>query len=516
MKKTLVIALALVVALASCANPTLAAFGEVAEGAKPALARPESRAISLTAPDAYEQDDYQSNAKAIATTGALQEHNFYDDAYDWYSFAATAGKVYVIESFVSGYTDTTLTVYDGSTQKAYNDDKATSDYGSKISFTAPLTKTYTVKCYSYGGAKGSNLGYSISVTGPTATTAYSVTYNANGATSGTVPVDTATYASGATVTTKLNTGNLAKTGYLFSGWNTNATGTGTTYAPGAAFTMGSANVTLYAKWTASSSGGTFTENLSLPVAVRDYYRSAYGLSGSALKTALKNIVTSTHTIKTYTGLWTMYQSTDVAPNGKVWDMYSSTSSDGTSAAYWFTFVVDQDTGSGSVEGEYYNREHTWPNSTFGGTANAAAYADGHSLTPTDKIVNNRRSNYSYGEVGTATWTSLNGSKLGSARTGLGYTGTVFEPISFYKGDHARMHFYQALRYYGDSKFLSCAWAASGAKLLPWYDAMLRSWASADPVSAKEIARNNAVQAWQGNRNPFIDYPELIGLLSLTE
>ena len=43
-----------------------------------------------------------------------------------------------------------------------------------------------------------------------------------------MPVDTATYASGATVTTKLNTGNLAKTGYLFSGWNTNATGTGTT------------------------------------------------------------------------------------------------------------------------------------------------------------------------------------------------------------------------------------------------------------------------------------------------
>ncbi|MBN1241403.1 MAG: endonuclease [Spirochaetales bacterium] len=439
MKKTLVIALALAFAFASCANPTLAAFGEGSESAKPALAQPESRAISLTAPDAWEQDDYQSNAKAIAVTGALQEHNFYDDAYDWYSFAGTAGKVYVIESFVSGYTDTTLTVYDGSTQKAYNDDKTSTNYGSRISFTAPLTKTYTIKCYSYGGAKGSNLGYTISVTG-----------------------------------------------------------SGTTPPP------------------PPPPSGTFTENTALPLAVRDYYRSAYGLSGTALKTALKNIVTSTHSIKTYTGLWTMFQSTDKAPNGKVWDMYSSTSSDGTSAAYWFTFVVDQDPGSGSTEGEYYNREHTWPNSTFGGTSNAAAYADGHSLTPTDKIVNSRRSNYAYGEVGTATWTSRNGSKLGSARTGLGYSGTVFEPISFYKGDHARMHFYQALRYYGDSKFLSCAWAASGAKLLPWYDTMLRSWAASDPVSAKEIARNNAVQAWQGNRNPFIDYPELIGLLSLTQ
>lgn len=435
MKKILVIAAAFAFAFASCANPTLTAFGEGAVAVKPPLARPESRAISLTVADAYEQDDYQSDAKPIATTGAVQEHNFYDDAYDWYSFAAAAGSVYVLETFVSGYTDTTLTVYDGSTQKAYNDDKAASDYGSKISFTAPLTKTYTVKCYSYGGAKGSNLGYSISVTGPGA---------------------------------------------------------------------------------APPPSGTFTENTALPLAVRDYYRSAYGLSGAALKTALKNIVTSTHTIKNYTGLWTMYQSTDVAPNGKVWDMYSSTSSDGTTAAYWFTFVVDQDTGTGSVEGEYYNREHTWPNSTFGGTANAAAYADGHSITPTDKIVNSRRSNYAYGEVGTATWTSLNGSKLGSARVGLGFTGTVFEPISFYKGDHARMHFYQAIRYYGDTRFLACDWANAGAKLKTWYDAMLRSWASADPVSTKERARNDAVQAWQGNRNPFIDYPELIGLLSLTE
>ena len=46
--------------------------------------------------------------------------------------------------------------------------------------------------------------------------------------------------------------------------------------------------------------------------------------------------------------------------------------------------------------------------------------------------------------------------------------------------------------------------------------MLRTWAANDPVSAKEIARNNAVQAYQHNRNPFIDYPILIELLDLTE
>lgn len=272
-----------------------------------------------------------------------------------------------------------------------------------------------------------------------------------------------------------------------SGWIATATKTWT--APPLA--VGSAHI-LYVQaadaagnWSTSGSataaieaGGVavFTENLSLPLAVRDYYRSAYGLSGAELKAALRDIVTSTHTVKTYTGLWTMYQTTDVAPNGSVWDMYSSTSSDGSSAAYWFTFVEDQDPGSGTTEGLFYNREHSWPNNTFGAESNAAAYADGHSIVPTDKIVNNYRSNYAYGEVGTATWTSMNGSRLGAARVGLGFSGTVFEPIAFYKGDFARMHFYQAIRYYEDPLFASCDWANPGAKLKAWYDDMLRAWA----------------------------------------
>lgn len=84
------------------------------------------------------------------------------------------------------------------------------------------------------------------------TTAYRVTYNGNGNTGGTVPVDAATYANGATVTVKANTGTLVKTGFTFAGWNTAADGSGTTYpATGSAtFLMGGANVTLFAKWTA--------------------------------------------------------------------------------------------------------------------------------------------------------------------------------------------------------------------------------------------------------------------------
>ncbi len=77
---------------------------------------------------------------------------------------------------------------------------------------------------------------------------YTVTYNDNGSTSGSVPVDTTGYEVGQTVTVSGNTGNLAKTDCTFAGWNTQAGGDGTDYAPGKTFSMGSSNVTLYAKW----------------------------------------------------------------------------------------------------------------------------------------------------------------------------------------------------------------------------------------------------------------------------
>jgi uncharacterized repeat protein (TIGR02543 family) len=79
--------------------------------------------------------------------------------------------------------------------------------------------------------------------------AYSVVYDGNGAASGSVPVDTGAYKAEATVTVLDNTGGLAKTGYIFSGWNTAADGTGTNYVAGASLTIASSDVTLYAQWT---------------------------------------------------------------------------------------------------------------------------------------------------------------------------------------------------------------------------------------------------------------------------
>jgi uncharacterized repeat protein (TIGR02543 family) len=80
------------------------------------------------------------------------------------------------------------------------------------------------------------------------TITYTVSYNGNGNSGGTVPTDSNTYVEGASVSVRLNSGNLVRTGYSFVGWNTSADGTGTDRAAGSNFSMGAANIVLYAKW----------------------------------------------------------------------------------------------------------------------------------------------------------------------------------------------------------------------------------------------------------------------------
>jgi hypothetical protein len=115
-------------------------------------------------------------------------------------------------------------------------------------FTSPVI-------YTIVAADTSTQDYVVTVTAAPA--ARTVTYNANGATSGTVPVDGTAYLAGQIVTVLGNTGTLARTGWTFGGWNTAASGSGTTYAPSSTFVMGSADVTLYAFWI--SDGSTWTQ-----------------------------------------------------------------------------------------------------------------------------------------------------------------------------------------------------------------------------------------------------------------
>ena len=75
-----------------------------------------------------------------------------------------------------------------------------------------------------------------------------------------MPTDGNSYPAGTTVTAAANTGSLANTGYTFSGWNTQANGSGTAYAPGGTFAMGGGNVTLYAQWAPNTYTVTFDKS----------------------------------------------------------------------------------------------------------------------------------------------------------------------------------------------------------------------------------------------------------------
>lgn len=225
-----------------------------------------------------------------------------------------------------------------------------------------------------------------------------------------------------------------------------------------------------------------------------YYDGAEGKRGAALKTALHRII-SDHDQRTYKELWTDFLETDRRDDGCVWDMYSSSTD--------FAFQRDQ-CGNYKYEGDCYNREHSMPKSWFNDAY--PMYTDLFHLYPTDGYVNNRRSNYPFGETKGERYKSEGGfSKLGNC-TYPGYTGVVFEPNDEYKGDFARTYFYMVTCYEDrvsgwDSDMLNrTAYPAFAA----WAVEMLLEWSREDPVSQKEVDRNNAVYRIQGNRNPFID------------
>ena len=254
-------------------------------------------------------------------------------------------------------------------------------------------------------------------------------------------------------------------------------------------------------------GDTPTPQDTVPQAIQSYYRNASNKKGYALRVAMHNIIRD-YNAMSYNGLWNAFQTTDKRPdNNKVWDIYSDRP--GSTAAYYFTFGSDQ-CGNYSGEGDCYNREHTVPKSWFGGSS-APMYTDLFHLYPTDGFVNSKRSNLPIGKVTNATWTSTNGSKVGTSNIS-GYSGQVFEPIDSFKGDFARIYFYMAVCYMDENLGVETQSNFSGGDLKPWAIQLLLQWDAMDPVSQKEINRNNAVYELQQNRNPFVDYPELVGMI----
>ena len=260
-----------------------------------------------------------------------------------------------------------------------------------------------------------------------------------------------------------------------------------------------------------------TPAASLPA----YYEDLQGKSGKSLFDAVHVVAKEGYSSLGYDGLWGAYKKTDMRDNGKIWDMYSDCS---------WTVGSDQ-CGSYSSECDCYNREHSIPKSWFGGSKSGPG-CDIFQVVPTDGYVNNRRSNYAFGEVSSASYT-YDGAKLGSAKsititggntiagntgTSVSCSGTVFEPRDEYKGDFARGYFgtmikwangdYTAFTTGDGSKIFSSNYSTGAFGLTKYGVALLMKWHRQDPVSQKEVDRNNGIQQTQGNRNPFIDYPYL--------
>ena len=241
-----------------------------------------------------------------------------------------------------------------------------------------------------------------------------------------------------------------------------------------------------------------------------YYDGAAGLTGAALKTKLASIITNGHSAKSYDNLFTGYPSTDTDKyyenDGSVLDMYTEKPSSADS--YNFQHGVKK-CGNYSSEGDCYNREHIIPQSFF--SEQLPMRGDIHFVTPTDGKVNGMRSNYPFGVITSPTYKSSNDSKLGPNST-TGYSGTVFEPINEFKGDIARMVLYFITRYESKLSGFSTGNMLGGSAfpgLQSWELQVLLAWNNADPVSQREIDRNNAAYTYQGNRNPYIDHPEYV-------
>ncbi|MBO5787183.1 MAG: endonuclease [Bacteroidaceae bacterium] len=248
----------------------------------------------------------------------------------------------------------------------------------------------------------------------------------------------------------------------------------------------------------------FTQMLMLLLAVTaaaqsEYYTGIDGTKGGeTLKTALHKLIKNHQQISYGSGkssTWGAFYTTDaVIENGKrrVLDMYSN------EKRYF------GDKGE-AVSG--MNIEHSVAKSWWGGTKNNA-YCDLHHLNPSDQNANSRKSNYPLGELTSVSWD--NGVTFVGKANIDGSSQNAYEPCDEYKGDFARVFMYMFTCY--QDLTWEYTWMnyekSTYPTLKPWAVKLLLKWHKQDPVSEKEINRNNAVQEVQGNRNPYVDYPQL--------
>ena len=275
----------------------------------------------------------------------------------------------------------------------------------------------------------------------------------------------------------------------------------------------------------------------------DYYASIDGTSGKQLLDAIQQVAKIGYRTEDfrYDSCWFAFKHTDIRPDGYIWEIYSDC-----------VFEYEKDrTSATSQTGECkgYNREHAMCQSWFGTTSLAGKEmssskknspgSDIFHIYPASYGMNSRRGNRPYGEVQTAANTSGNGTLYGTPITSKSVANSVagvyveghitqstnvLEPADEYKGDIARSYFGTMVKWAGEWVFnknelgniIFDATIDADTHYGPENNygftdyglALMLSWHRQDPVSQKEIDRNNGIQKTQGNRNPFIDYPYL--------
>lgn len=280
-----------------------------------------------------------------------------------------------------------------------------------------------------------------------------------------------------------------------------------------------------------------------------YYASIDGTSGKELLSAIQQVAKIGYrtTDFRYDSVWLAFKYTDIRTDGLIWEIYSDCN---------FEYEKDR-TSNTSQTGECkgYNREHAMCQSWFGKKSNEDLYdlhgnkasssmkntpgSDIFHIYPASYGMNSRRGNRPYGEVLTAANTSGNGTKYGTPVTTKSVTNSiagayvegtitvstnVLEPADEYKGDIARSYFGTMVKWAGEWAFnknelgnvifdatidVDTHYGPENNYGFTDYGlALMLSWHRQDPVSQKEVDRNNGIQKTQGNRNPFIDYPYL--------
>ena len=261
------------------------------------------------------------------------------------------------------------------------------------------------------------------------------------------------------------------------------------------------HILIVAIWTLSTVSA-FANVVTGVAAIPDgYYDGVSGKkSPDAILTALNTCISRNYNEISYKGLEPHYLKTDFYAD-TLWDVYSTCR---------FTYEMANIPQKYVCDG--WNKEHVCCQSWLG---NGPMVSDMFNVYPTDARVNNLRSNYPYGVVGTNKGISGDPDKHALGKLGTSTTngvGTVYEPDDRYKGDLARTFFYMVARYRNNtlnSGEGSTMFNSSPTDLTAYSLSFLLEWHRNDPVSQKEIDRNQAVYGEQNNRNPFIDYPELV-------